>query len=183
MPKKQRHIAQHAFGYAFDRVDRILLTELQSDARLTRAELARRVGLSAPAVGERLQRLEARGVMCGYTTQLDAKALGYPLSAVIRIRPAANQLQRVAEIARQTSEVVECHRITGDDCYFMKLHLRDVGHLEQVLDRFTPYGQTTTSIIQSSPVPTRGIAVSPSGDPSPDVARKPLLKTPLRTAR
>jgi len=142
-----------------DRVDRLLLVQLEQNARLTLAELGRRVGLSAPAVGERLQRLEARGVVRGYTAQLDPKALGYPLSAVIRIRPAANQLQRVAEIARLTPEVVECHRITGDDCYFMKLHLRDIEHLERVLDRFTPFGQTTTSIIQSSPVPTRSVTI------------------------
>jgi Lrp/AsnC family transcriptional regulator, leucine-responsive regulatory protein len=76
---------------------------------------------------------------------------------VLRIRPEARHLRTVAERARETPEVVECHRITGDDCYFMKLHVRDVEHLEEIIDRFTPYGQTTTSIIQSSPVPGRGV--------------------------
>ena len=78
----------------------------------------------------------------------------------MRIRPSARQLPKVAELARETPEVVECHRITGEDCFFMKLHVRDVDHLEEVLDRFILYGQTTTSIIQSSPVPRRGPAVA-----------------------
>jgi Lrp/AsnC family leucine-responsive transcriptional regulator len=65
----------------------------------------------------------------------------------------------VAEVARTSAEVVECHRITGEDCFFMKLHVRDVEHLEEVIDRFLPFGQTTTSIIQSSPVPARGLAL------------------------
>jgi Lrp/AsnC family leucine-responsive transcriptional regulator len=142
-----------------DAVDLRLVAELQTDARVTRAELGRRVGLSAPAVGERVGRLEAAGVIAGYRAQVDPRALGLSLSVVLRIRPAAQQLAKIADLARRTPEVVECHRITGDDCYFMKMHVRDVEHLEEVIDRFTPYGQTTTSIIQSSPVPVRGVAL------------------------
>jgi Lrp/AsnC family transcriptional regulator, leucine-responsive regulatory protein len=140
-----------------DPTNRRLLAELQSEARLTLAELGRRVGLSAPAVAERLQRLEASGVVRGYRAEVDPRALGLTLGAVVRIRPAARQLAKVADLARRTPEVVECHRITGDDCYFMKMHVRDVEHLEELIDRFAPYGQTTTSIIQSSPVPPRGV--------------------------
>jgi Lrp/AsnC family transcriptional regulator, leucine-responsive regulatory protein len=136
-----------------------LLTELQRDARLTLAELGRRVGLSSPAVAERLQRLERSGTIVGYRAELDPQALGLPLSAVIRIRPGSGQIQRVAEVARETHEVVECNRITGEDCYLIRVHLRDVRHLEEVIDRFTPFGQTTTSIVQSSPVPARPIAL------------------------
>jgi Lrp/AsnC family leucine-responsive transcriptional regulator len=128
-------------------------------ARLSLAELGRRVGLSAPAVAERLQRLEETGVVSGYRAEVDPRALGYTLSAVIRIRPAAQQLQKVADLARRTPEVVECHRITGEDCFLLKLHLRDMQHLEQLVDRFTPLGQTTTSLIQSSPVPVRSVTV------------------------
>lgn len=142
-----------------DDTNRRLLLELQRDARLTLAELGRRVGLSSPAVAERLQRLERSGTVVGYRAELDPPALGLPLTAVIRIRPGAGQIQRVAEVARETHEVVECNRITGDDCYLIKVHLRDVQHLEQVIDRFTPFGQTTTSIVQSSPVPPRPIAL------------------------
>src|SRR5262249_56466535 len=96
---------------------------------------------------------------CGYSVEFSPRALGDALSAVIRIRPAAHELPRVADVARRTPEVVECHRITGEDCFFMKAHLRDIAHLEQVVDRFTPLGQTTTSLIQSSPVTARGLAL------------------------
>ena len=148
--------------FAEDRVDdtdRRLLTELQEDARLSLAELGRRVGLSSPAVADRLRRLETGGVIVGHRTALDPAALGLALTAVIRIRPSPRQLQRVADLARQSPEVVECHRITGEDCFFVKAHLRDVRHLEEVVDRFVAFGQTTTSIVQSSPVPARGVAL------------------------
>jgi len=136
-----------------------LLGELQRDARLSLAELGRRVGLSSPAVAERLGRLERDGVIRGYRADIDPRALGYPLGAVIRVRPAPRQIPKVAEVARATPEVVECHRITGEDCFFIKAHIRSVDHLEEVIDRFTPYGQTTTSIVQSSPVEPRGVAL------------------------
>ena len=135
-----------------------LLAELQDDARLTLAELGRRVGLSSPAVAERLQRLQETGVISGYRAVVDPHALGYDLGAVLRIRPAPRQIPKVAELAQRTPEVVECTRITGEDCFFMKLYVRDVDHLEEVIDTFTPYGQTTTSVMQSSPVPPRGLA-------------------------
>jgi Lrp/AsnC family leucine-responsive transcriptional regulator len=138
-----------------------LLAELQSDARLSQAELGRRVGLSAPAVAERLARLEREGVIRGYRAEISPAALGYTLAAVLRIRPAPRQIPTVADVARGTPEVVECHRITGEDCFFMKLHVHSVEHLEEVIDRFTPYGQTTTSIVQSSPVPRRGVPLTP----------------------
>jgi len=136
-----------------DETNCLLITELQRDARLSLAELGRRVGLSPPAVAERLQRLEQSGTITGYRAEVDPRALGLPLSAIIRIRPSPGQIQNVAERARETPEVVECHRVTGDDCYIMRAHLRDVLHLEEVIDRFTVLGQTTTSIMQSSPVP------------------------------
>jgi Lrp/AsnC family transcriptional regulator, leucine-responsive regulatory protein len=148
MPMNQRDI---------DGINRRLLAELQDDARLTLAELGRRVDLSPPAVAERLGRLEEEGVIAGYRAELNPRALGYDLTAVIRIRPAPRELRKVADLAQTTPEVVECHRITGEDCFLFKLHLRDVEHLENVIDRFVPYGQTTTSIVQSSPVPARGL--------------------------
>jgi Lrp/AsnC family transcriptional regulator, leucine-responsive regulatory protein len=134
-----------------------LIRELQDDARLSHAELGRRVGLSAPAVAERLARLEEEGVITGYRTEIDPRALGYSLGVVIRIRPAPRELAKVAELAQRTPEVVECHRITGEDCYFMRAHVRDVEHLEEVIDRFAVYGQMTSSVMQTSPVPRRGL--------------------------
>jgi Lrp/AsnC family leucine-responsive transcriptional regulator len=143
-----------------DATDRALLVELQGDARLSLAELGRRVGLSPPAVGERVRRLTDEGVIRGFRTDVDPRALGYALSAIVRVRPAPRQLQKVAELARATPEVVECHRITGEDCFFLKAHVRDVEHLEEVIDRFAFHGQTTTSVMQTSPVPVRGVAVT-----------------------
>jgi len=149
-------------GSSIDSTNRRLLAELQADARLSLAELGRRVGLSSPAVAERLQRLEQAGVIRGYRAEVDPAALGLSLSAVIRIRPAPRQLPKVAELAQRTPEVVECHRITGEDCFIMRAHVRDVQHLEEVIDQFVVYGQTTTSIVQSSPVPRRGLALTES---------------------
>ena len=136
-----------------DAINLRLLQELQADGRIGIAELGRRVGMSAPAVAERVSRLERAGVIAGYRAELDPAALGYPVSAIVRIRPSPGQLQRVREVAADSPEVAECYRITGDDCYLMRLHLRSIDDLEEILDRFTPFGQTTTSIVHSTPVP------------------------------
>ena len=157
MPRKARLRDANAYeAKLLDPVNLRVLDELVADGRLPLAELGRRVGLSAPAVAERVQRLERAGVIAGYHAELDPRALGYPVSAVVRIRPAPGQLQRIPEVARETPEVAECHRITGDDCYLIRLYLRSIDELEDVLDRFTPFGLTTTSIVHSTPVPRRG---------------------------
>jgi Lrp/AsnC family transcriptional regulator, leucine-responsive regulatory protein len=143
-----------------DATNRRLIAALQADARMSLAALGREVGLSAPAVGERLGRLEQAGIIRGYHADVDPRALGYELSVVVRIRPAARMIAKVAALAQDTPEVTECHRVTGEDCFIMRLHVRDVGHLEELIDRFVIYGQTTSSIVQSSPVPGRGPAVS-----------------------
>ena len=149
-----------AANTSLDPTNCLLIAELQRNARLSLAELGRRVGLSPPAVAERLQRLEQNGTITGYHAEVDPRAVGLALSAIIRIRPSPGQVQNVAELARETPEVVECHRVTGDDCYIMRAHLRDVLHLEEVIDRFTVLGQTTTQVMQSSPVPGRPLEVS-----------------------
>ncbi len=158
MPSERRDGAGVAYENALlDATNRRILQELEADARLSIAELGRRVNLSAPAVAERVQRLEREGVITGYRAEIDPKAIGYPLAAVVRVRPASRQIQRIPELARETPEIVECYRITGEDCFFLKLHLRSIDDLEEVLDRFTPFGQTTTSIIHSAPVPRRAL--------------------------
>jgi Lrp/AsnC family leucine-responsive transcriptional regulator len=119
--------------------------------------LARRVKMSAPAVTERVKRLEDAGVIAGYRMEMDPNALGLPLTVYVRIRPAPGQLPKVAELAERTPEVVECHRITGEDCFLLKVHAPRVDDLEEILDRFLAFGQTTTSIVQSSPVRLRGL--------------------------
>jgi Lrp/AsnC family leucine-responsive transcriptional regulator len=144
-----------------------LMAELQADARLSLAELGRRVGLSSPAVADRLQRLEQENVILGYHAELNPRALGLALTAVIRARPAPRELPRVAELARSSSEVVDCRRITGEDCFIITAHVRSVEHLEELIDRFAVYAQTTTSIVQSAPVHSRAIALDEIADPSP----------------
>jgi Lrp/AsnC family leucine-responsive transcriptional regulator len=145
-----------------DDIDVRLLEELQQDARVSNAELGRRVGLSAPAVAERVGRLQESGAITGFHAAVDPRALGLALSAVLRIRPAPREIPKVAQLARDTREVVECHRITGEDCFIAVLHVRDVEHLEEVIDAFAFFGQTTTSIMQTSPVPRRGVDVGGS---------------------
>ena len=154
------HRKRHAptFG-SLDALDRALLEQLRADARARIALLGRRVGLSAPAVTERLRRLEETGVV-SYHAEIEPRALGYPLAAIIRVRPSSRDLHRIPEVARAIPEVTECYRITGEDCYFIKIHLRDMDDLEAILDRFTPYGRTTTSIIHSAPVPRRGLPLA-----------------------
>ena len=162
MGKKAR--LRDASAYEASLLDEInlrLLGELQADGRIGIAELGRRIGMSAPAVAERVSRLVRAGVITGYRAELDPAALGFPVSAIVRIRPSPGQLQRVREVAAGSPEVAECYRITGDDCYLMRLHLRSIDDLEEILDRFTPFGQTTTSIVHSVPVARRGPPLQP----------------------
>ncbi len=159
MPANQRQIARLTDDGLLDATNLRLLEELQADGRVSLAELGRRVGLSAPAVAERLRRLEGEGVITGYRAMIDPRKLGYGLGVAIRIRPAPRQLADVAKLARDTPEVVECHRVTGDDCYVMTAYVRDVEHLEALIDQFAAYGQTTSAIMQSSPVPRRGLGL------------------------
>lgn len=134
-----------------------LLRLLREDSRMGISELARRVGMSAPAVRERMLRLREAGVISGYRVDLDPAALGYTVCAFVRVRPAPGQLPKIAELARRVPEVVECYRITGDDCFVMKVYLPSLDRLDDLLDRFLQHGQTTTSIVQSTPVPPRGL--------------------------
>jgi Lrp/AsnC family transcriptional regulator, leucine-responsive regulatory protein len=138
-----------------DQTDRRIIGELTTDGRLSLAELGRRVSLSSPAVAERVARLEREGVITGYRAVIDPRALGYQLTAIVRIKPAPGQLPRIPELADQIPEVGECHRITGEDCFYVTLYLRSIDELSGLLDRFLAYGQTTTSIVNSTPIPRR----------------------------
>jgi Lrp/AsnC family transcriptional regulator, leucine-responsive regulatory protein len=152
-PAQRRYESASAFE-PLDDLDRGLLAELETDARLRVAELARRVGLSPPAVADRLRRLTDSGVLA-CRAEVDPRALGYTVCAIIRVSPWNRDLRAIPEVARQTPGVTECYRITGEDCYFMKLYLRSIDELEPILDTFTPHGRTTTSIVHSAPVPRR----------------------------
>ena len=138
-----------------DKVNVRILEELRQDPRLTMTKLGRRVGMSSPAVTERVRRLEQTGVITGYRLDINPAMLGLPLTAYVRVRPDPGQLPRLSDLARAIPEVVECHRITGEDCFILKVHLPAIDQLDRLLDRFLAYGTTTTSLIQSSPVPPR----------------------------
>ena len=121
-------------GDALDPVNRRILAILTDDARISTSELARQVGMSAPAVRDRVSRLEQAGIIRGYRVDLDPAAVGLPVSAGVRVRPGPGQLPKIADLARQSSQVSECHRITGDDCFMMRVHAPSIEDLESVLD-------------------------------------------------
>ncbi len=146
---------RHQQAAVLDQIDRRIIGELTDDGRLPLAELGRRVNLSSPAVAERVRRLEQTGVITGYRAQIDPRALGYELTAIIRVKPVGGHLGRIQELAGTIPEVGECHRITGEDCFYLKVHLRSIDDLSDLLDRFLVYGETTTSLINASPVPGR----------------------------
>ncbi len=142
-------------GDSLDDRDRSLIALLEANARASRAEHAPALGMSPQTVSERLKRLEDSGVLAGFVPALDPRSLGLAVGAYIRIRPAMGELGRVARIVQEIAEIIECDRITGEDCFIAKVHVATVEELERVIDRLVPYAQTNTSIIQSSPVPRR----------------------------
>ncbi|MEV0282674.1 MULTISPECIES: Lrp/AsnC family transcriptional regulator [unclassified Kribbella] len=134
-----------------------ILQELEADPRLRTAELARRLGVSTPTVRERVTRLEESGVIRGYRLDIDPAALGRPVAAWVRLQPGPGQVLRIAELARSTPEVVECHRISGEDCFLMRVQVAAIDKLEALLDHFGPYGRTNSSFVVSTPVPPRPV--------------------------
>ncbi|TCO46413.1 Lrp/AsnC family leucine-responsive transcriptional regulator [Kribbella antiqua] len=134
-----------------------ILRELMADARLRTTELARRLGVSAPTIRERVTRLEEAGVIRGYRLEVDPAALGLPVAAWVRLRPGPGQIPKIIELAARTPEVVECHRISGEDCFLMRVQVAAIAGLEDVLDKFLVHGQTTSSFIVSTPVPPRSV--------------------------
>ena len=143
-----------------DDIDRKVLTELQVDARISYAELGRRVGLTTPAVIERVRKLEDAGVITGYRAEIDTAKVGLPITAFVRMSIAGVDYSHIIEVAEQSNEVLECHRGTGGDSFIMKVAVSSVEHLQQIIDKLTPYGVTTTAIVLSSPVKRRVIDVS-----------------------
>ena len=142
-----------------DETNRLLLRELHVDPRVTMSALARKVGMSAPAVTERVQRMQRAGVITGFSMTVDPAALGLPVTAFVRVRPAARELAKIADLARSLDHVSECHRITGEDCFLIKVHAATIPELEETLDRFLMFGQTVSSIVVTTPVPPRPLPV------------------------
>ncbi|HSV54745.1 MAG TPA: Lrp/AsnC family transcriptional regulator [Burkholderiaceae bacterium] len=138
-----------------DHLDRRIVEILVGDARISLKALALRVKLSSPSVSERLRRLEERGVIQAYTAQIDPQAVGYPLQAIVRIRPLPGKLQIVQKLIEEIPEFSECDKVTGDDCFIGRLHLRSIEQLDQILDRITDKAETNTAIVKSQPVKRR----------------------------
>lgn len=150
-------------GGELDATDRRILAILIEDARTSTAEIARKVGMSAPSVAERMRRLEENGTIEGYSAKISPAALGLTLAAWLRIRPVPGELGRVTEILKSIPEIATCDRVTGEDCFIARVHVRSVADLERVIDRIIPHAMTNTAIIQSSPVPAR-LPVSDQSD-------------------
>lgn len=142
-----------------DEIDRKILAELQLDARTSYAELGRRVGLTTPAVIERVRKLEDARIITGYLADIDPSKVGLPITAFIRMSITGIDYSHIIEVVQDSNEVLECHRGTGADSFIMKVAVASVEHLQRVIDRLTPYGITTTTIVLSSPVVRRAIEI------------------------
>jgi Lrp/AsnC family transcriptional regulator, leucine-responsive regulatory protein len=153
--KKTAPIASRTASTALDATNLKILRQLTAHPGLAIRELARRVDMSAPAVNERVLRLKEAGVIRREWLEVDPQALGLRVTAYVRVRPMPGGLAKVIKLAQSTPEVVECHRVTGEDCLVMKVLAADVQRLEGLLDRFLMHGSTTSSLIVSSPVPPR----------------------------
>lgn len=140
---------------SLDAVDVQLLRILYEDARTSVADLARALNMSAPSISERLRRLKESGIIQSFTIEVDPTLLDYKLVFYIRISPLPGQLSKVVSVITEIEEIVECDRITGDDCFIAKAYVRSAREIELVINRLIPYAKTNTSLVQSSPVTRR----------------------------
>jgi Lrp/AsnC family transcriptional regulator, leucine-responsive regulatory protein len=140
-----------------DDIDCEILAELQANARIAFAELGRRVGLSTPAVIERVHRLEERRVIVGYRALIDPAKVGLPVRAFIKVTVAGDKLAKFSALVRKLPEVLQCHRVTGAESFMVQVAVRDVTHMEEVIDSMMPYVATNTSMILASPVPWNSV--------------------------
>ena len=138
-----------------DATDQKILNALMADSRISQKELAARVGLSAPAVAERVRRLEEGGIIRGFTIDINPEALGYPLQAIVRVRPLPGKLHIVEQIIQEIPEFGECDKVTGEDCFVARLYVRSVADLDNLLERIVDKAETNTSIVKAKPVERR----------------------------
>ena len=147
-------------GRLLDEIGLSLLQALQQNARLSYTELGRQVGLSAPAVGERVRRLEEAGIISGYHASVDPAALGLTITAFIRLSTAGERgdTARLNALLLDLPEVIECHGITGTDSYIFKVVVASVPHLGRLIAQLAPFGQLNTSIVLGTYVAGRALS-------------------------
>lgn len=145
-----------------DDIDRRIISALEHDGRASLAEIGKAVGLSGPAVGERVRRLQSDGVIEGFTVRIDPMALGYTLEAIVRIKPRSKQLHAVEEMIRDEPRFTSCDRVTGDDCFIARLALVNVAELDRILLPLHERAETHTSIVKSSLLRDRMPDLSPA---------------------
>jgi Lrp/AsnC family leucine-responsive transcriptional regulator len=143
-----------------DSYGRKLLEELQANARLSLAELGRRIGLSPTATAERLKQMEEVGIVHGYTVEIDREALGLEVMAFIRMSCGGQHYHRLLEYVQTLEEVRECHHLTGDDDFLLRVTTTSMAGLEALIEALLPYGNPVTSLVLSSPVERRKYAVT-----------------------
>ncbi|MFF1460675.1 Lrp/AsnC family transcriptional regulator [Streptomyces sp. NPDC058330] len=143
---------------SLDVTDWAILAELQQDGRVAFTELARRVNLSASATKERVRRLEAAGVITGFRAEVDLERTGYAILAVVRLKypGPGTRHEPLRRLIEERSEILECLRTTGDDCYVMKVATTSMAHLEEIVDALAQFGSTTTNLVLSRTQPFRG---------------------------
>lgn len=138
-----------------DSIDHKIIIELQKDGRLSLTDLSKKIGLSIPACKERVERLEEKDVIQGYTAKINLKKIGYDLLAVLRIRVAGPNIKKILQHFKSNHQVLECHRVTGEDCYIVKLAVPSLETLDQDVVKMASLADVTTSIVLSSPVESR----------------------------
>lgn len=138
-----------------DEIDRQILACLVEDARMSLKVLSGRVGLSSPSTAERLKRLEEKGVIEGYAARVNLAALGYTLQSLVRVRPLPGLLQKVDKYIQAMPECIESDKVTGEDCFVIRLVVHSIEQLDTLLDGLAEYAQCNTSIVKSSPVKRR----------------------------
>ena len=138
-----------------DDTDQQILRILLTDSRISLKDLAQQVGLSSPSVAERLRRLDERGVIRAFTIEINPQALGYQLQAIVRIRAFPGKLLLVKKLIEEIPEIVECDKVTGDDCFVARLFVQSIEQLDQILDRITEKAETSTAIVKAQTVKRR----------------------------
>jgi len=138
-----------------DEKDRLIIKLLSDNARMPVSDLARQVGLSGPSTSERIRRLENNGIISHFTVELDLAALGYPLQAIVRIKPRPGNMHIVEEMILNEPGFLDCDKVTGDDCFVTRLALRSIADLDPILLPFHEKAETNTAIIKSSPLRAR----------------------------